>query len=195
MVEIARRLLGKVLCSYIDGELTAVCITEVEAYGGIHDRASHAYGGRYTARTRTMYLTGGVSYVYLCYGMHYMFNVVTGPEGIPDAILVRAGIPIAGVEVMAKRRGVPPDDLRLTTGPGALTRALGITTRHNGIPLWSDVVWIEEPANPEEEKWDIGRAERVGVAYAGRDAERLWRFYIKGCEWVSKDLRSKRRVR
>ena len=104
VVGIARELLGKVVCTRIDGELTTALITETEAYAGVTDKASHAYGDRRTKRTEPMYSTGGVAYVYLCYGIHHLFNVVTNKKDVPHAILVRSGKPLSGIKLMLERR-------------------------------------------------------------------------------------------
>ena len=129
VVGISRDLLGKVLCTKIDGVLTEAVITETEAYAGEIDRASHAYGGRRTNRTEPMYGAGGVAYVYLCYGIHHLFNVVTGSAGTPHAVLVRAGAPLTGVEEMLVRRGRSAPDKALMGGPGTFAQALGCRLR------------------------------------------------------------------
>lgn len=181
--DIARRLLGKYLVATLPHASgvarTAGMIVETEAYAGPHDRASHAAGGRRTARTETMYASGGIAYVYLCYGIHALFNVVTHGAGSPHAVLVRALAPAEGRAVMRARRGPRCPDARLCAGPGALTAALGITTRLNGTPLDRPPVWIEDRGvrvAPET----IGAAPRIGVEYAGEHAAWPWRFYIRG---------------
>lgn len=184
VVEIARALLGKILCTRDGDAVTSGRIVETEAYGGRTDRASHAHGGRRTRRTETMYAPGGVAYVYLCYGLHHLFNVVTGPEDRPDAVLVRGLEPLEGVDTMLRRRGMKTPHARLTAGPGVLTRALGITCRDDGLDLRGDRVWIEDdgygvPAS------HILASPRVGVGYAGEDAKRPWRFRIKDNAYTS----------
>lgn len=183
VVKIARELLGKVLVTDF-GVRTSGMIVETEAYAGITDRASHAYGGRRTARTEVMYLGGGAAYVYLCYGIHHLFNVVTNIEDIPHAILIRAIEPIDGLEVMLKRRNKTKLLPSLTAGPGALSQALGINTLHTGISLQSGSIRIEDGIRIH--KADIVEATRVGVAYAMDDAMLPYRFYIKGNRFVSK---------
>ncbi len=179
VVEVARDLLGKALCSRIDGRLTKVIITETEAYAGIDDRASHAYGGRRTPRTEPMFAAGGIAYVYLCYGIHHLFNVVTSSEGNPHAVLVRAGLPLLGIDDMLARRGKASVDKSLLAGPGSLSRALGIQTGLSGTSLSGDIVWIED--HDIRISGDaIMTGPRVGVDYAGEDAARPYRFIVDG---------------
>lgn len=177
VVILAQTLLGKVLVTEIEDLRTSGIITETEAYRAPEDRASHAFGGRRTARTETMYLPGGHAYIYLCYGIHHMFNVVTGPAEVPHAVLVRAIEPIDGLEVMLQRRGLSSPAPRLTTGPGSMSKAMGITTQLDGVLLTDEVVWIEDHGitlPPER----IVAGPRVGVDYAGPDAELPWRFSV-----------------
>ena len=175
VVRIARDLLGKVLCSRIDDRVTKAIITETEAYAGVSDRASHAYGGRRTPRTEPMYQTGGIAYVYLCYGIHHLFNVVTSTADDPQAVLVRAGTPYEGIDDMLRRRGRSSADRRLLGGPGSLAQALGIRTDLSGTSLLGDAVWIEDRGiGIEEDAVAVGP--RIGVDYAGDDAARPYRF-------------------
>ncbi|NJL18864.1 MAG: DNA-3-methyladenine glycosylase [Bdellovibrionaceae bacterium] len=183
VVAVARDLLGKLLCTRRRGVLTAGRIVEVEAYAGKDDRACHAHGGRRTMRNQVMYGPGGHAYVYLCYGLHVMFNVVTNREGRADAVLVRALEPVAGGEVMRRRRKLGKDRGNLTSGPGVLTQAMGLTLRDNRADLLGDTVWIEDCGLRVEE---IACGTRIGVDYAGVDAIRPWRFWIKGCPMVSR---------
>ena len=177
VVTLSRKLLGKVLHTRIDDVVTAVLITETEAYAGVGDRASHAFGGRRTKRTEPMYAPGGIAYVYLCYGIHHLFNVVTGPGDTPLAVLVRAGAPFLGEAAMATRRGRRVDDPTLLAGPGSLSKALGITTALTGVSLSSETVWIEDHAiDVPESAIQIGP--RVGIDYAGEDAARPYRFRV-----------------
>ncbi len=185
VVKIARELLGKVLVTAFEGVYTAGMITETEAYAGVTDKASHAYGGRRTGRTEIMYKAGGAAYVYLCYGIHHLFNVVTNLEDTPHAILIRAVEPLDGIEAMLLRRGKEKLQPSLTAGPGALSMALGITTRHTGILLQGPELYIEDRGIKVTPK-EIVAATRVGVAYAMDDALRPYRFYIRGNKWVSK---------
>lgn len=177
VVQIARELLGKELITNIDGELTSGIITETEAYNGIVDRASHAYGGRFTPRTQTMYEEGGVCYVYLCYGIHHLFNVVTNIDGVPHAVLIRNIKPLKGLETILQRRNKKRIDKTLSTGPGTLSQALGIKTLHNGLSLSDDTIWIEDAGVKINAK-DIATTPRIGVDYAGEDALLPYRFVI-----------------
>ncbi len=175
VVEIARDLLGKVLCSHFDGNLTKAVITETEAYAGVADKASHAYGGRRTKRTEPMFGPGGVAYVYLCYGIHHLFNVVTGVSGTPHAVLIRAGHPSVGETVMLKRRKRPTVDASLLGGPGSLAKALGINTKLTGTSLLGRQIWIEDHGiRFAESSLVIGP--RIGVDYAEEDADCPYRF-------------------
>lgn len=176
-VSVARDLLGKVLCSRIDGVLARAIITETEAYAGVEDRASHAWGGRRTKRTEPMYGKGGIAYVYLCYGIHHLFNVVVGDIGQPLAILVRAGVAIAGIDTILQRRDKEHGDASLLTGPGCLAQGLGITTALTGTSLVDGCIWIEDRDVPLISR-DIITGPRVGVDYAGDDAALPYRFRI-----------------
>ncbi|HKG07107.1 MAG TPA: DNA-3-methyladenine glycosylase [Pedobacter sp.] len=182
---LAVQLLGKQLFTFVDGVLTGGTIVETEAYKGIEDRASHAYGGRLTGRTGVMYERGGVAYVYLCYGIHHLFNVVTAPQGIPHAILIRGLEPVTGLDTMLLRRNMPALKPNLTAGPGALAKALGIDKGLNARDLLGDEIWIADSGihfNSEQ----IIASPRVGVDYAGDDALLPWRYYVKGNRFVSK---------
>lgn len=175
VVEISGDLLGKVLCTLIEGDVTKVIITETEAYAGVSDRASHAFGNRRTKRTEPLFGQGGRSYVYLCYGIHSLFNVVTNEPGIPHAILIRAAVPLSGVECMLERRGKNKIDKSLLAGPGSVARALGITTQHTGISLVGRQIWIEDQGI-EIDRESILVGPRIGIDYAGEDALRPYRF-------------------
>lgn len=182
---LAKDLLGKVLFTEIDGSVTAGIIVETEAYFGIVDKASHAYGGRRTDRTETLYSKGGISYVYLCYGIHHLFNIVTSSEGEPHAVLIRAIEPLTGKEIMESRRNMPADKAAISSGPGSAAKALGIDRSFNKKNLNENEIWIEDHGiryAPEE----IIAGPRIGVAYAQEDALLPWRFYIKGNKYVSK---------
>lgn len=178
VVRIARELLGKVLCTRVNGALTSAIITETEAYAGVGDRASHAYGGRRTKRTEPMYAAGGTAYVYLCYGIHHLFNVVTAAVDTPHAILIRAGQPLAGTALMQKRRRKKSMDGTLLDGPGSLAQALGITTRMTGVSLTGDRIWIEDHGS-EIDPQAVTVGPRVGVDYAADDAARPYRFMLR----------------
>lgn len=183
VVQIARELVGMKLCTKINGETTAAIITETEAYCGRSDKACHASGGTRTSRTETMYQAGGVAYVYLCYGIHHLFNIVTNVEGKADAVLIRAVKPIEGIEVILERRETDKISPLLTAGPGRLTQALGITTSMDGTSLIKNSIWIEK--SPHDEDIPLIATTRVGVDYAGEDAHLPWRFYAKESKWVS----------
>lgn len=185
VVQISRDLLGKFLLTRIGGEtVTGGMIVETEAYHGPEDKASHAYKGRFTARTKIMYEEGGVAYVYFCYGIHYLFNVVTNIKGVPHAVLVRALEPTDGIDLMLKRRKKEQFDQRLAAGPGSVCQALGITKEQNALSLQGDEIWIEDRdvnVSPEE----VIASPRVGVQYAGEDALLPWRFRIRGNKFSS----------
>ena len=169
---IAPDLLGKGLATRMGGTRTAGIITETEAYAGETDKASHAYGGKVTGRNRVMYGPGGFAYVYLCYGIHHLFNVVTNRKGTAHAVLVRSLQPLEGREEMLRRRG----GTKLTTGgPGTLTQALGIRTEHNGADLSGPVIRIEDHGLRVREE-DVLTGPRIGVDYAGADALLPYRF-------------------
>lgn len=181
---IARELLGKVIVSGLDGHVTTGRIVETEAYAGATDRASHAWGGRRTNRTEIMYGVGGTAYVYLCYGIHQMFNVVTNQHGIPHAILIRAVEPLTGIDTMLQRTGKGKLDYTLTKGPGNVGKALGFHTRHTGYSLLEDELYIADDGF-KVKKADILATPRIGVDYAGEDAVLPYRFIIKDNPYVS----------
>lgn len=181
VVQIARELIGKGLYSTIGGQLTGGRIVETEAYRAPDDRACHAHGNRRTARTETMFAAPGTSYVYLCYGIHKMLNVVTAPAGTAHAILIRAIEPTVGIETMRARRNFPKREADLTNGPGKVGQALGLQLTHNALDLTrsGSPVWLaEEGMEPAAEQ--IVSGPRVGVAYAGSCALRPWRFRLAG---------------
>ena len=184
VVLIAKELLGKILVTYFDKTLTAARIAETEAYNGVVDKASHAYKGRRTARTEIMYRQGGAAYVYLCYGIHHLFNVVTNEQETPHAILIRAAEPVYGIDAMLARTGKSKLDYTLTKGPGNVSKALGITTKHTGIDLLgSEMFIINDGLKPG--KKNIVASPRIGVGYAKEDASLPYRFYIKDNPFVS----------
>lgn len=176
VVMIAQSLLGTLLYSRIGGFYCCGLVTETEAYDGINDKASHAYGGKLTARTRVMYEPGGISYVYFIYGLHSLFNVVTGKPGNPQAVLIRAIYPIEGIKDMQERRKKVLPFNRFTNGPAKLTQALGIDLSHNAIDLEGDTIWFEAVIEPDT--YDIRRGARIGVGYAGEDATLPYRFWM-----------------
>ncbi|MCC8408054.1 DNA-3-methyladenine glycosylase [Mucilaginibacter sp. UR6-1] len=185
VVDISRNLLGKYLFTNIDGLLTGGYIVETEAYNGIIDKASHAFGNRRTARTETMFQEGGRAYVYLCYGIHEMFNVVTAIDGVPHAVLIRAIVPVEGIDIMQLRRSMPVLKPNITAGPGSVAKALGISRKINAVSLLGDTIWIEDRGLSFNDE-DVKAAPRIGIAYAGEDALLPYRFYLKGNPHVSK---------
>ena len=179
VVRIARELLGKVLVTTFEGQLTSGRIVEVEAYNGVVDRASHAWSGRRTRRTEVMYREGGTAYVYLIYGIHHLFNVVTNKRDVPHAVLVRAVEPVEGIELA-------------THGPGLLCRAMHIDRSSSGVDLEGPALWIERPAGAWR-KPKIDKATRIGVDYAGDWAQKPWRFLDRDSPYVSTVSAGKRK--
>jgi len=188
VTQIAQQLLGKYLFTCVDGITTGGYIVETEAYNGAIDKASHAYGNRLTQRTQTMFEQGGIAYVYLCYGIHEMFNVVTSVKGEAHAVLIRAINPTIGLDVMLARRNMALVKPNITAGPGSVGKALGITRKINGISLQSEQIWIEDQGL-QFEKEQIAAVPRIGVAYAAEDALLPYRYYVKGNVYVSKPNR------
>jgi DNA-3-methyladenine glycosylase len=183
VVRIASDLIGKWLFTSIAGEVTGGMIVETEAYSW-RERGCHAFGKKKTPRNEVMFGEGGTAYVYLCYGMHYLFNVVTNVSEKPEAVLVRAIQPEVGAEIMQFRRGVLQSDLHLTSGPGKLTRALGIDRKLNGKSLLDSEVWIEKRDKVQPQQILVSK--RIGIDYAGVDAALPWRFSLKNNPWVSR---------
>lgn len=179
---VARQLLGKKLVTNIKGKRSAGLIVETEAYS-YRERGCHAYDNRMTNRNKVMFEPGGVAYVYLCYGLHHLFNVVTNKGGVADAVLIRALEPDEGEEWMKDRMHVKSSK-RITSGPGKLTKALGIDRTFDGKYLNSDEVWIEEGERVSSHL--IIASARIGIDYAGKDALLPWRFSIRDNPWVSK---------
>ena len=184
---VARELLGKVLVTNFDGVCTAGIITETEAYRAPDDRACHAFGNRRTRRTEVMFQEGGRAYIYLCYGIHHLFNVVTGPADMAHAVLIRAIEPLEGVGHMLQRRQRLRVTPALSTGPGALSQALGLTTAWTGQCFLDEntPIWIED-RGIEIGQTDVVAGKRIGVDYAGDCAEWLWRFWINNNPFVKK---------
>jgi DNA-3-methyladenine glycosylase len=184
VVQIATALIGKVLVTNFDGDITAARIVETEAYNGIVDKASHAYNNRRTRRTEVMFGHGGVAYVYLCYGIHYLFNVVTNTALTPHAVLIRAVEPLYGVETMLQRTGKVKAGYDLTRGPGNVSKALGIAAHHTGMSLLSDELFIADDGFMYPASDIISRA-RIGVDYAAEDALLPYRFLVRNNPFVS----------
>jgi DNA-3-methyladenine glycosylase len=181
---IAKELLGKVLVTNFNNEITSGRIVETEAYNGAVDRASHAYGNRRTNRTEVMFGKPGTAYVYLCYGIHHLFNVVTNRQEIPHAILIRAIDPLSGVEIMQDRTRKRVLDNTLTRGPGNVSKALGIFTYHSGLDLMTSEIKILDDGFRYAKK-EIGVTTRIGVDYAGPDALLPYRYIVKDNVYVS----------
>ncbi len=184
VLQIAKELLGKVLVTKFNGVQTSGRIVEVEAYNGIIDKASHSYNARRTNRTEIMYAAGGVAYVYLCYGIHYLFNVVTNTTNTPHAILIRAVEPITGIDSMLKRTQKAKADFTLTKGPGNVSKAMGINITSNGASLQSKELFIADDGFILS-KNEIIASPRIGIDYAGDDALLPYRFYVKENRYVS----------
>ncbi|PCH68798.1 MAG: 3-methyladenine DNA glycosylase [Bacteroidetes bacterium] len=184
VIQLSIDLLGKHLYTKINGVKTGGTIVETEAYRAPEDRASHAFGNKRTPRTETMFHEGGVCYIYLCYGIHHLFNVITNKKDIPHAILIRAIEPTIGIAIMQKRRNKNKIDRSLTAGPGALSQALGITTKLDGINLTGNKIWIEQGIKSFG-KNDIKASPRVGVESAKESAKLPWRFRVKNNPWTS----------
>ena len=183
VVKIAKELLGKILVTNWNNEYTSGRIVETEAYAGEKDRASHAFRGK-TPRTSVMFEEGGTAYVYLCYGIHEMFNIVTNKNGVPHAILIRAVEPIEGVDIMMRRTGKKVFNETLTRGPGNVGKAFGFHRSQCGLLLQSDELFIADDGYKADKKLIIA-SPRIGVDYAGEDALLDYRLYIKGNKFVS----------
>ena len=177
VVKISRELIGKFLITRMNGVLTSGMIIETEAYNGVVDKASHAYNLRRTARNEVMYGEGGVSYVYLCYGIHHLFNIVTNKSEVPHAVLIRAVLPKEGINTVLKRRNQKKVIKTTSDGPGTISQALGIRTTHSGTSLSGNSIWVED-RNINFKKQDIVAGPRIGVDYAGEDALLPYRFRL-----------------
>ncbi len=182
---IAKQLLGKIICTNISGKFTKSLIVETEAYSGTNDKACHANNQKLTKRNKVMYRPGGIAYIYLCYGIHHLFNIVTNVEGKADAVLIRAVQPLEGIDTMCNRRNFTKNNYRLTAGPGLLTKSLGINLSHYGASLIGNIIWIEKKENIKSDQ--IISTTRIGVDYAGDDSLKPWRYFIKENKWVSRN--------
>jgi DNA-3-methyladenine glycosylase len=178
VVEIAKDLIGKILFTNFHGKITAGIIIETEAYAGIDDKASHAWGGRHTARTDILYRQGGIAYVYLCYGMHHLFNIVTNKTDIPHAVLIRGIKAIYGIDIIQQRMGTKSYNKGFITGPGKVSKALGIKVAHTGMDLTGDTIWVENSGKQIKPE-DILITTRVGIDYAGSDALLPYRYILR----------------
>nr|WP_042246421.1 DNA-3-methyladenine glycosylase [Nonlabens ulvanivorans] len=186
VVELSQDLIGKKIVSNINGELTSGIITETEAYRGYDDKACHSHLGRFTDRTKVMYEPGGVAYVYLCYGIHHLFNIITNTDGNADAILIRAVEPVEGIDIMLKRRGKKKLDKTLTSGPGNFSKAFALDKSFYGADLTGDEVWIEKSDLFRFRESDIISTTRIGIDYAGEDKNLPWRFYLNTSDYISR---------
>lgn len=192
VILVAKELLGKVLVTQKGKEYTSGIIIETEAYTGENDKAAHVYGGKRTKRTETMYGEAGHAYIYLCYGIHHMLNVVTNKKEMPNAVLIRALEPLEGIDLMLQRRRKKMLDNSLTRGPGSLCGALGIHYCQDGVPLCGNEIWIEDRGIKVPEN-HILSGPRIGVDYAGEDAQLPYRFWLKDNPFVSKVPKSKKK--
>ncbi len=181
---IAKELLGKILVTNFDSIVTAGRIVETEAYNGAVDKASHAYNNRRTNRTEVMFAHGSTAYVYLCYGIHHLFNIVTNVKGVPHAVLVRAVEPLIGIDEMLARTNKEKLDYTLTKGPGNVSKALGIATHHTNSSLLENQIYIVDDGF-KLKKNEIIATPRIGVDYAGNDALLPYRFVVAGNKYVS----------
>ncbi len=184
VLQIASDLLGKILVTQLNGIRSSGRIVETEAYAGIDDRASHAYGGKRTARSEHLYGDPGTVYVYICYGMHHLFNVITNKKDIPHGVLIRALEPMEGVDEMLNRSGKLTADYTLTKGPGNLSRAMGMNKNHSGGNVFSEEIFIADDGL-RYKKNEIVITKRIGVDGAGKDANLLYRFIVRGNPYVS----------
>jgi DNA-3-methyladenine glycosylase len=186
VTHLAKDLLGKFLCTNINGLYCSGMIVETEAYRGPDDRAAHSFNNRRTPRTEVMFWQGGVAYIYVCYGMHHLMNVVTASKDTAHAVLIRALEPADGIEIMAERRNMDVSDFRLTKGPGALSVAMGLRKELTGTPLFkaNSPVWMEDrKVSFTSNEICIGK--RIGVESAGDAAHWPWRYFVKGNKYVS----------
>lgn len=185
--DMAQKLLGKYLCTHIDGHLTCGKIVETEAYRAPEDKACHAYNNRRTPRTEVMFQAGGVAYIYLCYGIHHLFNVVTGKEGQAQVVLIRGLEPTDGIQTMLQRRKMSTFQTRISAGPGTLSQALGLHKSQTGLDLTTkdSQIWLEDRGELIA-KEEIIASPRVGIDFAEEWADVPWRFRIKGNKFTSK---------
>ena len=192
VVQIARELIGKILLTSFNGQRTSGRIVETEAYAGIIDKASHAYNNRRTARTEVMFGPAGVSYVYLCYGIHHLFNVVCNVKDKPDAVLIRGIEPVEGINTMLNRFNKEKPDSSIGRGPGNVSKALGISTQHTGMHLQCNEIWLAEDNASTD--FTILTSPRIGVDYAAEHAKWLYRFFIGDHPQVSKHPLNKKGI-
>lgn len=185
VVQIAKELIGKIIITKLDGQLTSGRIVETEAYVAITDKASHSFGGRRTQRNEHMYAKAATSYVYICYGMHHLFNVVTNKKDVPDAVLIRAVEPLEGISIMLTRTGKHKPDYTLTKGPGNVSRALGIHKIHSGTVLTGNTIFLADDGWKTPHADAVAASKRIGIDSAGADALLPYRFYLRDNRYVS----------
>ena len=176
VVGLAHDLIGKILVTNINDHTKSGIIVETEAYS-YKEKACHAYNNKRTKRTETLFKEGGTVYVYLCYGIHHLFNIVSNIEGKAEAVLIRALQPQNGFssdEINAKKK--------VASGPGKLSKAMGINIVHNNLSLLGNTIWIEDQLIDMP---GIEKSKRIGVDYAAEDADLLWRFTAKTNKWIS----------
>ena len=184
VVQISKELLGKFIFTKSNGIVTGGMIVETEAYLGMHDKASHAYKNKKTKRTITMYKNGGIAYIYLYYGIHHLFNIVTNTEKYPHSILIRAIEPTKGIDKIIKRRQTKSNKYNLTNGPAKLSQALNININDNECCLVKSKIWLEDRRISISNS-NIIETKRIGLEYVKEDSKKPWRFYIKNNPWVS----------
>ena len=184
VVSIAKKLIGKIIITNINGTLTSARIVETEAYVAHIDKASHAYKGKRTQRNEQMYAQAGTVYVYICYGIHHMLNVVTNDVDVPDAVLIRAIEPLEGIKDMLLRTGKKTIDYTLTKGPGNVAKALGISKDFSGLTFNENEISIYDDGISLKEN-EIGYSKRIGIDSAGEDASLPYRFFVRGNKFVS----------
>lgn len=185
-VTLSKALLGKILVREIDGEKVLCRIVETEAYVGPEDKGCHAYGNKKTERTKTMFLEGGVAYIYIIYGMYNCLNIVATEKGKPEAVLIRAVEPLNNIEVLKRYRNIKSDKIQdLTNGPGKLCKAINIDRSLNGYDLVNgNELYVVEPES--EEDFEIVESKRINIDYAEEYKDKLWRFYVKNNKFISK---------
>jgi DNA-3-methyladenine glycosylase len=191
VLTVARDVIGKLLVHETPRGTLVGRIVEAEAYRGPEDRAAHSWGGRRTERTEVMYGQPGLAYVFFVYGMHWHLNLVTTREGAPHAVLLRAIEPLQGAELMARRRGLNPSNVSVSNGPGKLCQAFGIDRRHYGVDLTQGSLFL---SSGKLDRGPLGRSARIGVDYAGKWAEKPWRFFERDNRWVSRARASRART-
>jgi DNA-3-methyladenine glycosylase len=191
VLTVAKDVIGKLLVHRTPAGVLAGRIVEAEAYRGPEDRAAHSWAGRRTARTEAMFGPPGFAYLFFVYGMHWQLNLVTSREGAPHAVLLRAVEPVAGVSLMAARRGLAEMNVNLSNGPGKLCQAFDIGRHHYGVDLTRGPLFLSEGTTPAGK---LGRSARIGVDYAEAWADKPWRFFELGNRWVSRGRPSSRKL-